>query len=160
MSSESGLDHSFTSSDSDLPSTEGEFCDHEPENNKKFTIFVKKLADFAIPPTQCLIANKMECNIFCNRTVYLKPQEKTVIHMGFVLRLGNPKYFYHIKPFHDLLETYIKLCSYLYNPITGEIRLIIQNINDKFDRRLMRGEKIARLIFRKRNPKEIEFIEQ
>lgn len=160
MSSESSLDPSLSSSDSDLPSTEGEIDNHDSEYDKKFIILVQKLTDFAITPTQCLMANKMECKIFCTRNVYLKPQEKTTIHLGFVLRLVNPRYFYHIKAYKDLLHIFIKLCSYTYNPCTGEISLIIQNIDHNFERRLLRGEKIARLVFRKRKTKEIEFIEQ
>lgn len=160
MSSSSHSDASHSSSESDLPSTEAEFIDHVPDDHKKFTVIIKFLHDGAIQPTQCLTSEKLICNLFNPKTIYLKPQQQIIISLGLSLFTTHPNYYYNIKQNDHLEETQLKLCAYFYDHHTKEIKLVIQNINQHFERRLSRGEKIARVVFRKRRSKEIEFISE
>lgn len=158
MSSSSHSDVSPSASESDLASTEGEFIDHEADDHKKFTIIIKYLHDDAIQPTQCLTSNKLICHLYNPRTIRLKPQQQHIVQVGLALFTTHPNYYYNIKQNYYFEESQLKLCAYYYDHYTKEINLVIQNINQHFERHLLKGEKIARVVFRKRKSKEIEFI--
>lgn len=158
MSCDDGVDEAYISSESDMPSTEGELPDEYVENNKEFIVTVERLNEYGIIPSQPMRSKETECFIYNPIDIHIRPHEQIMISLGISIRVMNSNYSYYLKQHQTLKNNDIILIAYIYDTITSELKVIVKNVNSMFEKRILRGEKIARVVFRKRIIKEIKFI--